>query len=292
MPILSRKEIERRVDAGELLFNPRLEAGRLVVESASYDLCVGTVLWKHGESGSINQLDFDEAKNQLDQPFVTLQPGQMIFVVSKEDIIMPKNVSGTVYSRNKLQKENILALNAGHVDPGFRGPIIIRLINLGAMPWTLTLGEAVFTIVFHSVEPSDEVGHPPRTRKETIDAARKTAAEAFANPFHDLYKEQIEHQLGRHYSQVEDRLRKSFSEEFFRRNQVGQFAVAILGAMLVIVLALPKIPWREVWEYVKTNRLNVVLVFLGIVLIELFIIYCAFSLRKYLKKRKRLRKKG
>jgi deoxycytidine triphosphate deaminase len=291
MPILGRKEIERRVNAGELLHNARRQAGKLVVEPASYDLCVGIVLWKDGESGKINQLDFDGTKDQLNQPFVTLQPGQMILVLSREDIVMPLNVSGTVYSRNKLQKENTLALNAGHVDPGFRGPIIIRLINLGAIPWTLTLGEAVFTIVFHSVQPSDEIGHAARTREETLEAARKTASEAFPNPFHDLYKEQIDHQLGRHYSQVEANLRNKFSEEFFRRNQVIQFAFAILAGMLVIVVGLPKVPWKDIWDYLKTNQLNVVLIFVVIVVIEMLIVRGCFWLRKYVKKKKRLKKK-
>ena len=67
---------------------------------------------------------------------------------------MPSCLCGTVYSRNSLALAGILALNAGHVDPGYKGPIAIRLINLRATPWTLTLGQAIFTITFQTVDPN------------------------------------------------------------------------------------------------------------------------------------------
>lgn len=260
MPILSRTEIERRIIGGELVKNAaRDEHGKLAIEAASYDLCVGTILWKNRDSDDVMQLDFDETKRESEQGFITLQPGQMILVISREDLIMPLDVCGTVYSRNKLQKANILALNAGHVDPGYQGPIIIRLINLSSLPWILRLGQAVFTAVFHTVKPIGE-RYDPRTRLETLEAARKTIADAYANPFQDSYEDQINTQLGEYYSQVEGRLRKSFSEEFFRQNQVSQFAFKVLVAILAIVLAVTKVPWKDVWEWLKTNKLDVTLV--------------------------------
>lgn len=293
MPILSKKEIERRVSSGELIRDPRRDEKRkLLVESASYDLSVGTILWKDRDSGEVKQLDFDGAKSESAQNFITLQPGQMVLVISKEDLIMPLSVCGTVYSRNRLQKENILALNAGHVDPGYEGPIIIRLINLSSLPWILRLGEAVFTAVFHSVEPLGEK-KDPRSREETLQAARKTIADAYANPFHDSYKEQIDRQLGQYYLEKEADLREKFSNEFFRRNQVYQFAFAILVALFAMVVGVPKIPWKDSWEYLKTNRLNVVFILLGIAFIQVLILLFVFRSwrwgRRHLKKWKRRR---
>jgi deoxycytidine triphosphate deaminase len=296
MPILSKKEIERRIGFGQLINYARHDAqGRLAVEAASYDLCVGTILWKERDSGEVRQWDFDETKDDSRQRFITLQPGQMVLVISKEDLIMPLDVCGTVYSRNRLQKENILALNAGHVDPGYQGPIIIRLINLSSLPWNLRLGQAVFTAVFHTVKPSGE-RYDPRTRLATLEAARKTIADAYANPFHDSYKEQIDRQLGQYYLEKEADLREKFSNEFFRRNQVYQFAFAILVALFALVVGVPKIQWKDRWEYLKTNRLNVVLVIIALAVIEVLVVLFVFRgwlwLRKYLRRRKRLRNKG
>src|SRR6266436_4067481 len=141
MPILNRREIINRIKAGDLILRAQYgDNAEPLVEPASYDLRAGIVMWRDRDSGDLVIRYFDQKADV--QPVVTLQPGQMIFVITEEELKLSSTVSGTVYSRNKLQKENVLALNAGHVDPGYEGPILIRLINLGSQPWAITLGEA------------------------------------------------------------------------------------------------------------------------------------------------------
>jgi len=253
MPILNKRELERRIAEGYLILSPlRDEAGNPVVEPASYDLRAGIVLWKDQGSSQIIRQEFDEKKGPLEQAVITLRPGQMVFVITHEELKLPDDVSGTVYSRNKLQKQNVLALNAGHVDPGYEGPIMIRLINLGAIPWPLTLGEAVFTVVFHTVQPADGAkGHPRRTKAETLEAAMKTAVEAFSNPFHDLYQDQIKRQLDEHYAGVENRLRKSFSDEFFRKDDVARLAFYFGAVVVAGITVIAKAPWAQMWTWLK-----------------------------------------
>src|SRR5688500_6832913 len=147
MPILSKKALKELIAEGQIVRDPTRDPqdkSALETETASYDLRVGTIVWKDPESGEVKQIDYEKGRGS-DQRFFTLQPGQMVVVITKEELVLPLNVCGTVYSRNRLQKENILALNAGHVDPGYDGPIIIRLINLSSLPWILKLGDAVFT---------------------------------------------------------------------------------------------------------------------------------------------------
>jgi deoxycytidine triphosphate deaminase len=285
MPILSKKALEKLIAEGQIVRDPTRDPqdkSALETETASYDLRVGTILWKDPESGEVKQIDYEKGKGS-DQRFLTLQPGQMVVVISKEDLVMPLNVCGTVYSRNRLQKENILALNAGHVDPGYEGPIIIRLINLSSLPWILKLGEAVFTSVFHSVAPAGEK-KDVRTREQTLNEARKTIADAYANPFHDSYKEQIDRQLGQYYLEKEAALREKFSNEFFRKNQVYQFAFTILIALFAIVVGVPKINWTEIWQYLKNNRLNVVLITIGIAFVEILIMVFVFKSRPWIRR--------
>ena len=251
MPILNRRKILEGIASGELIVNAEHgQDGQPSVEAASYDLRAGIVLWRDRDSGILETRYFDKAQGE--QPIVTLQPGQMIFVITHEELKLPPNVSGTVYSRNKLQKENVLALNAGHVDPGYEGPILIRLINLGAQPWAITLGQAVFTTVFHTVEadpafkPSDR-----RTKAETLDAAKRTAVSAFSNPFHDLYKSEISRQLQEHYSTAESNIRIALREEFYLKKQLPlllmEIGVGIVGALFV----LSRMPWDKVWHGIK-----------------------------------------
>lgn len=249
MAILNRTEIIRRIEVDNLIVDPRKdESGKLSVEPASYDLRVGIAVWKNEKTQEISQKTFKDGK-ELQEP-ITLKPGQMVFVITHEELKLPSDVSATVYSRNQLQKQNILALNAGHVDPGYEGAIMIRLINLGSESWSLTLGQQVFTAVFHTVQPGLKV-YERRTKEEWVRVAIAAANQAFSNPFHDLYEAQVKKQLDEYYLGVETRLRDKFQEEFFRKNRVVEFLVYSIGAILLGLAVITRIPWGEVWKCIK-----------------------------------------
>jgi deoxycytidine triphosphate deaminase len=248
MPILSKEKIQALIEQGTLIRNVLREAGVPAVEAASYDLRAGIVLWKERNSGVLRVEHFDETKESAP---ITLQPGQMIFVITHEELQLSPSISGTVYSRNKLQKENILALNAGHVDPGFDGPIIIRLINLGAQPWPLRLGDPVFTVVFHTVDPATNGNPDKRTKAQTLETAMRTATNAFSNPFHDLYKDEIRSQLNDHYSKAENSLRIALSKDFFRKDELEVFIFKVAAVVAAGVFLLTRIPWDKVWSVIK-----------------------------------------
>ena len=203
MGALNRRQIEERLGRQELLRNPRRKTdGRYDIEKDSYDLAAGTAIWKNpviGSSGGdvVTRHYVPQSAKKL-QPTVTVQPGQMIFVVTLEDIAMPQDVCGTVYSRNSLALSGILALNAGHVDSGYHGPIVIRLINLRAMPWTLTLGDPIFTIAFESVKPIpgfDESEDRRESQESMILRVRETANAALSNALYDLYAVNVDQRL-------------------------------------------------------------------------------------------------
>lgn len=252
MPILSRPQIKKLLAKKKTLIRnaARDESGEFIVEAASYDLRVGTLLWQDAETKSVSVIEFDENKPVPD-PF-TLQPGQMVFVITHEDLCLPSNVCGTVFSRNKLQKENILALNTGHVDPGYEGPIIIRLINLGLGGWPVRGGDAVFTVVFHTMDV-DKTFRPKdrRTKKEMVASATHTALGAFSNPFHDLYKEQISRQLEEHYVQVETKLRIELAKYFITNNNLRLYLSLAVFAIVGLLYTLSRIQWDEMGNWFK-----------------------------------------
>ena len=203
MGVLTKKQIEDRVNNGELLRYPRKdENGQFDVEADSYDLAAGTAIWK--ESGvnrdeqRVITLTHNPELSKSEQPTVTVQPGQMVFVVTREDILMLMDLCGTVYSRNNLALRGILALNAGHVDSGYEGPIAIRLINMRATPWTLALGEPIFTIAFQTLdeEPGEAVAAGRKESQDTMIArVRDTADSALSNALFDLYASAMETRL-------------------------------------------------------------------------------------------------
>ncbi len=249
MPTLNGVQIRELIKSKGLIRSPACGSdGQPSVEAASYDLRVGIALWRDRLSGELQTRYFDE--NGTTQAVVTLQPGQMVFVITHEELRLPPHISGTVYSRNKLQKENILALNAGHIDPGFDGPIIIRLINLGAQGWPLKLGDAVFTVVFHTVAPDPECPELCRTKEQTLAAATTTAVHAFSNPFHDLYKDEIARQLAEYYSKAENNIRAAFYKEFYPRGELKVFAIELAALVVAEILLITKVPWGSLWNWV------------------------------------------
>ena len=249
MSILSSPEIKSRIVTGGLIRNvASLPDGSPKVEPASYDLRAGTVVWKQQDGNQVRMEVFDPGKQS---PMVTLSPGQMVIVITFEELSIPTDLCATVYSRNTLQKQNILALNAGHVDPGFDGQIIIRLINLGSSPWVLSLGAAIFTIVFHSIEEVDEQQRrDPRTAEETLSAARTIASQAFSNPLHDLYTDELEKRFARHDQELETRLRKELSDQFFRKDRVQVLAFEFAIALIAVLVLILKVPWGDLLKWV------------------------------------------
>ena len=203
MNMLNRRQIEERLRKRELLRNPRrTSGGNFDIEKDSYDLAAGTAIWKtptrDPSGGDVKTLRYLQRPSNDPQPTVTVQPGQMIFVVTLEDIVMPQDLCGTVYSRNQLALAGILALNAGHVDSGYEGPIAIRLINLRAIPWTLTLGDPIFTITFQTVDEDPNVDPKDDRRisqEDMILRVRETANAALSNALYDLYSVNVDQRL-------------------------------------------------------------------------------------------------
>ena len=248
MATLSKKTILSLIEQGKLIANPLMVDGVVQVQAASYDLRAGKAVWKDSGSEQLLIKSYDDTPDN--PPVLTLKPGQMMIVVALEDLKLPSSICGTVYSRNRLQKDNILALNAGHVDPGFQGQIIIRLINLGSNIWTFRLGDPIFTVVFQQLDvPIEEKDEDIREASDTLAAARRTAEQAFSNPFHDLYKSEIAKQLNEHDNELETRLREKLAAEFFRKNQVQylviEVALALFGALVLVL----KVPWKELLQW-------------------------------------------
>jgi deoxycytidine triphosphate deaminase len=261
--MLNKDEIIRKLEKGTLLVGARRDSnGQFDVEPDSYDLTAGIAVWKEElqqNKYEIKTLMCTNGSPLEQQPTITVQPGQMIFVITREEVNLPLEICGTVYSRNNIALEGILALNAGHVDPGYQGPIVIRLINLKATPWTLHLGNPIFTITFQTVDHVDgdklESG-PIYPMEKMLDRVRKTAENSLSNALFDLYSDKINIRLNEHYTSVQQRLRDDLTNTFLPRSEImsclfknawawiitGVVVVATVGAAVFAILQYYRSP--------------------------------------------------
>jgi deoxycytidine triphosphate deaminase len=110
MGILNRDEIERRLERrGLLRYARRKNDGRFDIEAASYDLTAGKAVWREltrrGEKGSVQTRSYKPNQPLGDRPTVTIQPGQMIFVITHEDVCMPRPISPGLYTQGTLSRK-------------------------------------------------------------------------------------------------------------------------------------------------------------------------------------------
>lgn len=248
MGLLNKAELDRRIRKGELIRNPRLRSdGSPDLQPASYDLTAGRAVWK--ELNSTSKAAGTQIVEELYEPsyphgrqaHVSLQPGQMMSVITHEEVIMPEELCGTVYSKNSLALNGIFAFNSGHVDPGFSGPIVIRLINLRSTPWTFTLGDRIFTITFQTVDfkPGDTYDvRPAIDADETLRRVRGFADVALSNALFDLYAQNIEDRLSSFRVETINTLRDQLRGEFLTQNQFGGALWSWAKHYLIVIAAL------------------------------------------------------
>ena len=220
MGVLTKNEIKAYIEKGELLSNPRRTAnGEYDVQPDSYDLTAGKAIWKDSNRKVSPPLLYQPDLSVEEQGTHCLLPGEMVFVMTHENILMPKGLCGTVYTKNRLAMAGILALNAGHVDPGYCGPIVIRLINIRSEPWVLRMGTPIFSIVFQTLNEEASEGRPSISDKEMLERVEESASNSMGNALYDLYALEVEKRLLEHQSGVEEKFRQTMAKNFIQRNE-------------------------------------------------------------------------
>ncbi len=193
MGILTKDRIIEYLESGKLLKNAFKDKNdKFDVEPASYDLRAGMIIWKETNlSSGASKVCSQEYNPKVEtwHQKVDIQPGQVMFVITREEVMMPTDLCGTVYAKNKFSRDGILALTTGHIDPGIQCPIVIRLINLRSIPCSFYLGTPIYTIVFHTLEFKETdvlVMHPQITMEQTIERTIESAHSALGNALNDL----------------------------------------------------------------------------------------------------------
>lgn len=137
-----------------LVFN--LERSQLSDSSSnvSYDLRVGSEYKGHR----------DAEKTELPtNGEIVLRSGNAVLIQSEEIVFVPRGFFGYVVPKVKLLQSGI-SNTLSKVDPGYNGPLIITLFNLGKADQKLKRCDAFCTLVLHRVEAGAELYNKPGKR--------------------------------------------------------------------------------------------------------------------------------
>lgn len=145
--VLSSDNLEHEIKVRELLFlkdknnvkqqltEEEIKKG---VQGDCYDFRVGCVISK--------RRGVDRGTKAI-----TLEPGEIVTLLSKEWVRLPENIQAFVIPRNTPAQRGLLVLNAGHIDPNYEGQIMAQVVNLSARELSIQLNdhkEGVFSAVF------------------------------------------------------------------------------------------------------------------------------------------------
>lgn len=162
---LSDTDIEKALDDGRLLIEPRPPAAR--INGVSVDLLLGDRFrlfdYPHEVSGidlTGDQEDISAATERVMRNVVTLaadetihlHPGEMMLGATHEVVRLPADLSGWLNGRSSLARLGLMVHITAHaVDPGFHGPIVLEFYNSGRLPLALRPGMKICSISFETL---------------------------------------------------------------------------------------------------------------------------------------------
>lgn len=87
---------------------------------------------------------------------IVLHPGQLIIGSTLEYFRMPLDVMGYLIGRSSWGRLGLLVATATFIDPGFKGVIVLELVNDGEIPLALYPGIRIAQLVFHKIDTKVE----------------------------------------------------------------------------------------------------------------------------------------
>jgi dCTP deaminase len=137
-----------------LIFN--LDRSQLSGTSSnvSYDLRVGSEYRGHRDA---------EKTELLDDGVLILHPGNAVLIQSEEVVFLPRKLFGYVVPKVTLLQKGITN-TLSKVDPGYNGPLIVTLFNLGKADLRLKRRDHFCSIVLHTVADGAVLYNKPGKR--------------------------------------------------------------------------------------------------------------------------------
>ena len=153
MGILTGKQIRELVKNGQLKIEPFDES---LVAAATYDLRLHYKVLASpiGENQLGHVIDLRDKSSGCE-----VLPGQMVGIMSYEKIELPLNMSGRFGIRSSIARKGMDAFGGVQLDPGFRGRLIMNLINVGPEPIQIQFKEPVFSVELSRLEENAEEGY-------------------------------------------------------------------------------------------------------------------------------------
>src|SRR4051812_38030651 len=116
--MLADEEIRGAIAAGELVIEPFSEDS---LQPASYDFRVGPGAFT---SSTREKVDVSE------KGLIVIEPGDFAVLETRERVGLSAQIAALLGLRSEYARQGLLMLSGPQIDPGFRGVLVIRIVNL------------------------------------------------------------------------------------------------------------------------------------------------------------------
>jgi len=154
--VLSDRDIKKLIEENKIQITPKPNYEEQL-GSASLDLRLGDefAVFEHAKKPFIDTRDKESFKGMTKavkvengESFV-FHPGEFVLGVSVEEVFLPNDIAARIDGRSSLGRLGIVVHStAGHIDPGFRGKIVLEMENIGMIPVLLYPGMRICQLVF------------------------------------------------------------------------------------------------------------------------------------------------
>lgn len=137
-------QIREAITSGDMIIENFSED---YIQPASYDLRIGPLVYSPSSESPNKPIDLSSNGG-----IFCLPPYGNAIIMTYETLQLPLNVIGRFGLKSGFARKGLIASTGPQVDPGFKGKLIISLLNLVPRSQILSFKETFLTIEFHKLE--------------------------------------------------------------------------------------------------------------------------------------------
>ena len=154
MPTLvTHEKLKEAVETGAFL-----SAGDpTAVEGIKYDFHLGTRVLK---ACYRRPIDVETDLSPTERKALCVDPGEVVFVLTREKLNLPKNIMAVLAPKRKLAHGGIIVLGGQAIDPLYNGVLWVGLYNFSSTPFPLTPGRKLIAAMFYELTKAEIAEFP------------------------------------------------------------------------------------------------------------------------------------
>lgn len=151
--ILAKPEILRKIETGEIKIEPFNES---LVGAGSVDMRLGNEfrvfkkdITRIRATDDVDHREYTEKKVIDERDYFVIEPGEVVFGITKEKIELADNICGWIEGRSRFGRIGLVVhMTAGYIQPGSHNRQVLEIGNFGPVPIEISPGVPVCQVIF------------------------------------------------------------------------------------------------------------------------------------------------